>query len=151
MGWTNEHLTKRVKFTNAITIAEGATASTDVEGAVIDMQGFTGVCAVLLVGPITSGAATHINLVQSDVVAMTSPDDLAGTKQTIADTNDNTTFIIDALRPQKRFIQLHCDRATQAATVAAVYIQYGATNLPVTQSTGITGVEVFKDVIAGTK
>jgi len=151
MGWTNEHLTQRCKITNAITIAEGATASTDVEGAVIDMNGFAGVCAIVLVGPITTGAATHINLVQSDVVAMTSPDDLTGTKQTILDTNDNTTFIIDALRPQKQFIQLHCDRATQAATVAAIYIQYGATNLPVTQPTGITGVEVFKDVIAGTK
>lgn len=150
MGSITEHLTTSCKFTQAITIAAGATANTDVEGAALDMQGFSGVCAVVMMGPITTGAATYCSLIQSDNSNMSSPDTLTGTKQTIADDKDNTTFIIDAIRPAKRYVQLHVDRATQAATTAAIYIQYGATNRPVTQPTGISGVERFADPTVGT-
>ncbi len=150
MGWTNEHLTTACKFVSAVTIAAGASANTDVEGTAVDMSGFQGIVAVVLTGPITAGAVMHINLVQSDSSNMGTPSDLTGTKQVVSDGSDNTMFIIDALRPAKRYVQLHVDRGTQVGTVAAHYILYGATKKPVTQPTEVTGVERFKDVVGGT-
>ena len=154
MGWTNEHLSKRVIFTQAMTITAGATGTTDVEGTSIDMQLYncTSICFVLMLGAITSGAATHITVQQSDNTGFSeNNEDIAGTKQTIADDKDNTMFIIDVIRPERRFVRLHFDRATQASIGACVAILYGFKELPVTQvAAQVSGHEVFTDPVGGT-
>jgi len=144
-----EHLSTSCKFVQAITYTAGAAGSIDVEGAVVDMSGFSGICAVILFGAIQPTAVVHVNMVQSDVVAMSSPDDLVGSKQVIAADKDNKVFYIDVLRPQKRFVKLHVDVGTDTAAFTAFYILYGASRKPTTHATEVTG-EAHKDAIAGT-
>jgi hypothetical protein len=78
---------------------------------------------------------------------------MAGTGQTIADDADNTTFVIDILRPNERYIRLHVDRATQNATVGgAWYVQYRGKG-PVAadgHGTGVQTIESFVDPVEGT-
>lgn len=154
MGWTNAYLSDQVVFVQDITIAAGATGSTDVEGTSIDMQSYncTSICFVVAMGPITTGAATHITVQQSDNTGFSeNNEDIVGTKQTIADDKDNTLYVVDIIRPERRFLRLHMDRATQASTCFVLAILYGFKELPVTQvAAQVTGKEQFKDVVGGT-
>jgi hypothetical protein len=145
-----EHLSTSCKFVQAITYTAGAAGAIDVEGAVVDMSGFSGICAVVQFGAIQPTSVIHINMVQSDVVAMSNPDDLAGSKQAIAADKDNKVFYLDVLRPQKRFVQLHVDIGTDTAAVSAMYILYGADKKPVTHDATTIAGERHKDAIAGT-
>lgn len=145
----DKHLTTSVKISSAVTIAAGASGSTDVNGSILDMLGFGSVCATVLFGPITAGAATSIKFQEDDDAAGGTMADIAGSAQTVADTADNTIFVTDHIRPSKRYVRVVVSRATQASTCAAIYQQYNAQTEPVTQPAGVT-VERFKDAIAGT-
>ncbi len=70
---------------------------------------------------------------------MSGAQDLLGSSQTIADTDDNKTFYIDLHRPLKRYVRLVVLRATQNATVGALYQQYGFRKPPVTHGTNVAG------------
>jgi D-alanyl-D-alanine dipeptidase len=130
------NLSKRVK----ISTAAGVAASTDLEGSVLDMQGFEGVLMVVRFGAITGSAVTSIKAQQGAAVAMGDAADLLGTSQTIADDDDDQIFYIDVYRPTERYVRLYVDRATQNAVIAsAEYIQYGAKSLPTTHGTGVSG------------
>jgi hypothetical protein len=145
------HLGTRVKIVQALTIAAGATASTDVEGTAIDMSGFDGVLMVVQLGPLTTGGTFYISAQGSVDSAFSSPIDIAGTKQAIdPDADDNKVLYIDILRQPAthRYLRVHIDRATQAGTFAAMYYLYGPRSIPVTHGTGVAG-ETFKDVAAG--
>lgn len=144
------HLTRAVKTSQAITIAAGAAGATGVNGATLDMSGFGGVRAVVLFGPIVAGAATSLKWQQDTDSGMGTAEDVEGSAQTVADSNDNTVFISDLIRPTKRYVRLVVSRATQNATVAAVYEQYNADNNPVTQHADVTINEIFKDAVGGT-
>lgn len=153
MSWPNEHLSKRVKFVQAMTITAGATGTTDVEGTSIDMQLYncTSICFVLMLGAITTGALTHLEIQQANDTGFTDGNEgITGTKQVIADDKDNTVFVSDIIRPQKRFVRAHFDRATQAAIGACIAILYGFKEVPVTQPTEVSGLEVFVDPVGGT-
>jgi len=140
-------------FVQGMTIAAGATGSTDVEGSSIDMQAYncTSICFVVAMGPITTGAATYLSVEQSNDTGFTSGNEgILGTKQVIGDDKDNTLFISDIIRPQKRFVRLHMDRATQASTCFVLAILYGFKELPVTQAAAhVSGAEYFVDPIGG--
>jgi len=146
----SEHLSKAVKIVQAITVTAGAAAATDVEGTAIDVSGYESVLMVAQFGEIVAGAATHIKAQESADLAFTTPLDITGTKQVIADVDDNKVFYIDIIRPDKPYIRLHVDRATQNATVSAMYFLYGARVKPVAaHGTGVAG-ELFKDPVTGT-
>jgi len=145
-----KQLSNGVKTTIAITPTEGVAAATDLEGAVLDMANFNGVRISVLFGTITAGAVTTIKAQQGDESDGSDMADLEGTSQTVAVTDDDEMFQIDVTHPQKRYVQLYIDRATQNAVVGgAWYDQYRGRTQPVSQGTGVT-VEVFDAPDEGT-
>jgi hypothetical protein len=131
-------LSEEVKITQAITPAAGAAGSDEVLGATIDMQGFDAVMMVVTFGPIVTGAVTSIKAQEDSDPAMGTVADLDGTDQTVAEGDDNKTFVIDLGRPNKRYVRLAVERATQNATIgSATYYQYRARVRPPGHGTGV--------------
>ncbi len=144
-------LLKDTKVTQAITPTAGAAGTTDINGAELDMSGYEGVMAIVTFGAITAGAVTSIKMQQDTATGMSSAADLAGTAQTVADSDDDKVFIINLHRPRERFVRLVVDRGTQNAVVAsATYVQYGASTVPTTQGTGVAGSESHVSPAEGT-
>jgi hypothetical protein len=137
------NISKNDKISIAITSAEGVAATSDINGATLDMQGFEGVLMIVTFGVITGGAVTSLKAQQDSAAGMGTAADLEGTAQTIADTDDEKTFYIDLFRPTERYMRLVVDRGTQNAVVAsATYIQYGMESgrkAPVTHGTNVSG------------
>lgn len=145
------YFTENNKISTAITIAAGAAGTAAINATALDTAGFDGGAAIVEFGPIVTGAVTSIKLQQSGDSGG-SPDDftdITGTSQTVADDADNTRFVIDFKRVTKRYVRVVVSRATQNATCAAIYVQYGARTRPVTQGTG-TNVETFYAPAEGT-
>ena len=137
-------------FSNAITVAAGAAGTSNLNGSEVDMQDFDSVVAIVSFGPIVSGAATSLNWQQDTATGMGSAADLADTGITVADTNDNTIFVMSLHKPLERFVRIQCDRATQNSTVSAVYYRYNAKSLGTTQSSDVTTTEHHVTPIEGT-
>jgi hypothetical protein len=134
------NLSKQVKITQAITPTAGAAATSDINGATLDMAGFEGVLIEVVFGDITAGAVTSIKAQQGAASNLSDAADLAGTGQTVADTDDGDTFYIDLYRPTERYVRVVVDRGTQNAVVAsATYFQYGAHDQPVSHGTTVNG------------
>jgi len=143
-------LSEVIKISTAVTPTAGAAGTTDIEGTILDMQGYDGVLMVVRMGTITGSAVTSIKAQQDTAVGGGTMADLTGTGQTIADSDDEKTFYIDIVKPQERYVRLYVDRATQNAVVAsAEYFQYIARDTDITQGTGVSG-EVFVTPIEGT-
>lgn len=144
-------LSKEVKITQAITVTNGAAGTTDIEGVTLDMSGYDGVLMVVTFGAIVANAVTSIKAQQDSDSAMGSDADLEGTSQTVADDDDEQTFVIDVYKPTERYVRLYVDRATQNATVAsATYIQYRASKVPTAAHGSNVNVESFAGPAEGT-
>lgn len=135
----NSVLSEVVKISTAIKPSEGVAGATDLNGAILDMAGFDGVLMEATFGAIVSGAATSVKVQQDTDSAMGAAADLAGTSQTVADTDDDKTFYIDLYRPKERYVRLVVKRATQNATVSARYVQYRARTEKTTHAADISG------------
>lgn len=135
-----DHLTERVKFSTAITPTAGVAAATELDGAVCTNDGFDGQAVLVRFGAITAGAATSIKIQQGAVSDLSDAADLAGSNITVADTDDDKTFIVDATQVSKRYWRVVVLRATQNAVVASAnYMQYLKGTAPVTaHGTGVT-------------
>ena len=105
------------------------------------MAGFDGVCFIVPLGAIVSGAATSMKLQQSsDDAATDAYSDVEGTSITIADTDDDKLKYLDVYRPGKRYLKLVVSRATQNATIGGILaVQYKARTKSPTQGTGVAG------------
>ena len=124
----SQHI-KIVKVANATVAGQTAINSTPV-----DMRGYEGVLFMVAAGAITGGGAQSINAAQ-DVASNGSFTDLAGTKVTIADDDDNQVFWLDVYQPSKRYVRLEIARATQNSAFGEIYaILYGAKQLPETNN-----------------
>jgi len=116
----------------AITATEGAAASTDISGAIVDLAGYNGLQAIVTFGAITSGAVTSIKMQVGDNSALSDAADVTGLSVTVADDDDGKVFVLDLVKPLKRYARVVVDRATQDAVVEqATYIRYGAKDMPV--------------------
>lgn len=133
------YVTEEVKLVQAITIAAGAAAATDLNGTIIDMAGYDNILFVVQFGPIVSGAATSIKVQQDTDVAGGTMADLTGSAQTVADDADNTVFYVDVRRPAERYVRVVVLRATQAATCSAMAYLYRGGNRPPTHGAGVSG------------
>jgi hypothetical protein len=118
----------------------GAAGATDLTSEFVDTAGFEGVRLICGFGAIVAGAATSVNAQQCDTSGGTYAD-LAGTKITVADDDDNQITVIDIFRPRERYIKHLAKRATQNATidflVAELYGAGGARKEPVTQDAAV--------------
>jgi hypothetical protein len=116
----------------AITATEGAAASTDISGAIVDLAGYNGLQAIVTFGAITSGAVTSIKMQVSDNSALSDAADVTGLSVTVADDDDGKVFVLDLVKPLKRYARVVVDRGTQDAVVEqGTYIRYGAKDMPV--------------------
>ena len=102
------------------TVTAGAAGTSSITSDAVNMTGYDGCLFIVPFGAIVSGAATSIKLTQCDTSGG-SYADLTGTSQTVADTDDDKTFIIDIQQPQEQFLKLVVSRATQNATVGGIY------------------------------
>jgi hypothetical protein len=134
-----QNLSANTKISQVITLAAGIAGSSDIKSSTIDMSDFEGVTFVVPFGAITSGAATSIKLQGAPTDVDGDFADLVGTSQTVVDTADNTTFYIDLVKPQSRYVRLYVARATQNSACAAVAVQYNGRALPATHGTGVSG------------
>lgn len=130
-----------------------AAGSTDITDATeIDMTNWEGVRFIFSFGAITTGAATSVGATGKATTGGTpGTDDLAGSKQTVADTDDDSVFIIDIFQPAQRYIRPFVKRATQNAVLNSIVAeQYGPRKLPVTNDTTVHGQELWVSPAVGT-
>lgn len=128
-----------------VKILNYTSANADRTSAVIDTQGFNGLAVLVDFAAIATNAVTNIYLAcadaASDTNTLTSGTNVADSSQTIADDDDNQTFIIDGVKPAKRFYQLVVNKdATISTAETAVAVLYNATSVPVTHGAGNTSV-----------
>ena len=134
------NLSKNSKITQAIAPAAGVAATTDINGATLDMSGFEGVLCIVTFGTITATAVTSIKAQQGADSGLSDAADLAGTAQVVADNDDEKVFYIDLFSPRERYVRVVVDRGTANAVVAsAEYIQYGPRKAETTHATGVAG------------
>lgn len=136
------------------TVTAGAAGTSAITSSAVDMAGYDGCLFIVPFGAIVSGAATSIKLQQCDTSGG-SYADLTGTSQTVADTDDDKTFLVDIQKPQEQYLKLVVSRATQNATVGGIYaIPYHKSTrssvLPVAGTNSIGGVERFAAPAEGT-
>lgn len=143
-------LGKDAKLTIAITSLAGIAASTDLNGAVLDMQGWESVLMIVGFGVITASGVQGIKAQQDTVVGFGGGADLLGTAQVVADDDDEKSFYIDLVKPLERFVRVVVTRATQNSVVGgAYYIQYRGRKSPSTHGSNVAG-ETHVSPIEGT-
>ena len=133
------NLSKNSKFTQAVTVTNGAAGTSDINGATLDMQNFESVLMRVTFGAIVSSAATSIKAQQGANSGLSDAADLIGTSQTVADSDDEKIFYIDLVKPEERYVRLVVVRATQNATCEASYLQYNPRKGPTSQGTNVSG------------
>ncbi len=133
------NLSKNVKISTAITVTNGAAATSAIEGTVLDMKGFEGVLMVVQMGAIEGSATTSIKARSGTDDTVTDAADLLGTSQTISDGDDEDVFYIDLYKPVERYVQLYVTRGVSNATLSANYIQYGPALMPTTHGDIVNG------------
>lgn len=126
------NLSAETKTTTALDYASG---SADRNGVTLDMQGYEGVLIIVKFATIATGAVTHIKAQQGAASNLSDAADLAGTRQDVADDDDNQIFQIDIFRPAERYVRLVIDKdASNTTAESAIYIQYGAHKAPVSNN-----------------
>ncbi len=130
---------KSAKLLSAVTPTAGAAGATSINGSIIDCSGFDGCAIAVHFGAIVAGAATSIKAQAGNDSGLSDAADIAGTSVTIADTDDDKVFYIDVQRPQKQYLRLVVSRATQNATLTAVYLLYDSKVEPVSQAAAVAG------------
>ena len=148
------YLTENGKISIASTTTAGAAGTSAITSSAIDMAGYDGCLFIVPIGTIVSGAVTSLKAQQSsDDGSSDDYSDIAGTSQTIADTDDDKLFYVDILYPQKRYLKLVVSRATQNATIGGIQaIQYRKNSVSgsgITQGTNVAG-EQFNYPAEGT-
>lgn len=143
------NLAHDVKIQQCITLTAGAAGATNINGSEVDTEGFEGVLFVFQFGPIVGTAVTSIKVQQDTVTGMGSAADLAGSGQTVADTDDDKVFYVDVKRPLERFLRPVVLRATANATVSCMAYLYRGRSFPVSHGTNVAG-EVHSSPAEGT-
>lgn len=134
----------------AATVTAGAAGTSAITSDAVNMSGYDGCVFIVSFGTITAGAVTSIKVQQCDTSGG-SYADLTGTSQTVADDDDNETFVVDIFQPREQFLKLVVSRATQNAVVGSILaLRYNASSRPATQGTAVNTPETFNWPAEGT-
>ena len=119
----SRNLVGNVQFQLAIGHASlGVAGTSDLEAEAADCVDFLAVVAMVHMGVIAAGAVTSVKWQGSDDA--TTWADLAGTDESVADTDDNKMLVMELDRPRHRYNRIVISRATANATVrSAIYIK----------------------------
>jgi hypothetical protein len=125
-----QNLDKATKVTRVMNAQ--AVGITNVNGSILDMQGFEGVEFVACAGTITDGNFS-VKLQDGNDPALADAADVAGTLVTAQNTDDNKALVLDIVRPVKRYCRVVAVRggATGAVIDGIIAVQYGARVKPV--------------------
>lgn len=106
-------------------IANAAIAgATDIDGTVIDMQGYRGVRCIAALGALTATAVTSLKAYQSDAVDGTGDAfSLIATTAAAADTDSNQLLILEVCEPNKRYVKFVLDRGTANAVLDGMIVE----------------------------
>ncbi len=137
--------TKLTRVSNAV-----AAGQTTINSDSVDTKAYDGCQFTVAFGAITSGAVTSIKLQGSSDDSTWN--DLAGTSQTVADTDDNKLFIVDTVLPTYRYQRCVVSRSTQDSVVDSIIAtQYAAIDHPATHdTTTVGGSEYHATPVSGT-
>ncbi|HKQ02643.1 MAG TPA: hypothetical protein VJ735_20160 [Actinomycetes bacterium] len=151
MNLTHRVITKRLKVDG--TNYTGAANTTDLTSEAVDTQNADAVRFICGFGTITAGAVTSTKVRQGQQSNMSDGADLAGTAQTVADTDDNKIVITEIHRPQERYVDHVVDRGTQNAVIDFLIVELlFLRKFPVTQdaATVVGSAEVHNSPAEGT-
>jgi len=129
--------------------AAGTTSATSES---VDTAGYDGVQFEVGFGAIVTAGVQSVK-VQQSAAANTGQADLAGTSQTVADSDDFKVVRACIYRPTKRYLNVVISKATQNSTVdyviAILFAKVG--KIPITQDPTIQGTpEIFASPAEGT-
>ncbi|HEY2361196.1 MAG TPA: hypothetical protein VGK36_08780 [Candidatus Angelobacter sp.] len=144
------NLDKNTKVTRVMNAQ--AVGTTNVNGSIIDMQGFESVEFIACAGTITDGNFS-IKLQDGADPALADAADVAGTLVTAQNTDDNKALVLDISNPVKRYCRVVAVRggATGAVIDGIIAIQYGARVAPVANdATTVANAETWISPADGT-
>ena len=138
------HLTHETKLSRASNSASAAT--TAINGAIIDTQGFDEIRAIAVLGDVTSGCVLTLTLEENDVNSGTGMTAISGASATFtagASDADNKLLIVDWIKTAKRYVRPVLTRTTANAVVDAILVEQAQPRaLPVTQSSDVLVTDV---------
>lgn len=120
----------------AIQTANGTTA---INTSIIDMTGFDAIAMIAGVGISGANSTPTLTLFENSSNSTVGATAITGGNATYTDAGTgNTTIIVDAIRPSKRFVFGNVTRPTTGFALDSVLaIRYRARTHPVTQSTNV--------------
>jgi len=142
------NITKSTKFTRVSNSVAGGL--TTINSSSVDMSGYGSVTFAVAFGAINVGSVTDVRAQQSS--DNSTFNDLAGTKVSIADTDDNKLVLLEINEPTDRYLRCVVTRATANSAVdSIVAIQSRPSLEPTTQDvTTVAGTEFHHAPAEGT-
>jgi hypothetical protein len=129
-----------------------AVGITNVNGSILDMEGFEGVEFIMLGGTITDGLLS-IKAQEGAQANLSDAADLQGTLTTLQNTDDNKAAVLDVFRPAKRYVRPVIVRggATGAVIDGVLAIQYRPRTKPtINDATTVGSTETWISPPEGT-
>jgi len=144
------NLSEDIKIVSALDYASGTATR---EGATLDTQRWEGVLFVTKFGTIADSAVGDVHMEQGDDSGLTDAADLEGTAQAVAHDDDNQIFVIDLVKPMKRYVRgVVTKDGSHAMAEMAFYILYGPGKKPTTMAvTDLVNYEKHVSPAEGTK
>lgn len=139
-------LLKNTKITRVA--AAAAAGVTDVNGAVLDMAGFTGVMFIALTGDVTDTCALALKAEQNTLNQAGGMAELVGSAAfTAGATNaDSKVLVLDVYAPRERYVRAVLERGTANAVVDGIIaIQYVARSAPTQQDASVIAATLLND------
>ncbi len=142
----NMNLSNEVKIATAL--ATTAANTTTVTGTEVDMAGYEGVLFICKFG--TAAANNQLHCEQDTATGMASATDLEGTDSGVGSSDE--IVWIDLYKPQEQFVRVMADRGTSTTIDWAISLKYGASKVPVDNTTsGTIFGELHESPDEGTK
>ena len=128
----------------------GAGTSDTQDSSEIDTEGFDGIRYIVSFGTITGTAVTDVRW-RDATTAGGSYNDVASSKQSVADTDDNTIVVGQIFKPTSRFMKFRVTRATANSVIDLGIVElYRAHQDPVTQDATVSHHKEQESPIDGT-
>jgi len=142
------NITKSTKFTRVSNSVAGGL--TTINSSSVDMSGYGSVTFAVAFGAINTTSVSDVRAQQSADNSVFN--DLAGTKISVADTDDNKLVLLEINEPTDKFLRCVVQRATANSAVdSIVAIQSRPSLEPTTQDvTTVAGTEFHASPAEGT-
>lgn len=105
-------------------------ASSNVNGTAMDMQGWDGIQYVFSIGTIASGGTFTARIVESANANMSGATNITNAALTsVTSATPNNAFIIDVWKPSLRYVRSASQPATAAVLVSSIATRYRRTGI----------------------